>query len=69
MNGLSPRQAEIYRYIQTYCTGRGISPTFREIAVGTGLALSTVTAHIKAMKDNGFIIWDDGTARSVRIVK
>jgi repressor LexA len=69
MNGLSPRQAEIYRFIIDFQQLRGYSPTFREIAAGVGLSLSTVTAHLNALRDKGAVTWDEGIARSIRLTK
>jgi SOS-response transcriptional repressor LexA len=69
MRGLSPRQAEIYRFIQTYRAERGIAPTFREIASGAGLYLTTVMAHLRALKKKGFVTWNGGIARSVRVIE
>jgi repressor LexA len=69
MNGLSQRQAEIYRFIKTYRTEHGIPPTFREIAAAVELSLSTVTAHIQALRDKGAVTWDDRIPRSIRVVK
>jgi repressor LexA len=69
MNGLSPRQSEIYQYILDYRQRKDISPTFREIAEGAGLSLGSARAHIQALRDKGYIAWDDRAARSIHIVK
>jgi repressor LexA len=69
MNELSPRQAEILRYILDYRQRRDVSPTFREIAEGVGLSLASAREHIEALKGKGYIAWDDRTARSMRIIK
>jgi SOS-response transcriptional repressor LexA len=68
MNGLSPRQAEIYEFIETYHRQRSICPSFRDIAAATGLALSTVAAHMNALRRKGYITWDAHVVRSVRIL-
>jgi SOS-response transcriptional repressor LexA len=69
MNGLSPRQAEIYQFILDYRQKRDISPTFREIASATMLSLTSVVAHIQAMKAKGCIDWEPNSARSIHVVK
>jgi SOS-response transcriptional repressor LexA len=69
MNGLSKRQAEIYRFIQTYRAEHGIAPTFRETASGVGLHLTTVEAHLKALKKKGVVTWTAHIPRSLRVLK
>jgi repressor LexA len=66
---LSQRQAEIYQFILDYHQQKGYSPTLREIAVGVEVSLSTVMAHIQAMKDKGRIDWEPNSARSIHVVK
>jgi SOS-response transcriptional repressor LexA len=41
----------------------------REISAGIGLGLSTVTAHIQALRDKGCIAWEPNSARSIHVVK
>jgi repressor LexA len=65
---LSPRQAEIRRFIGGYHQEKGYSPTLREISEGIGLSLATVAAHVKAMKDKGAIAWEPGSPRSIHLV-
>jgi repressor LexA len=69
MNDLSLRQSEIYQFILDYRRRRDISPTFREIAGGVGLSLSSAMAHSQALRDKGYIAWDDRAARSIHIIK
>jgi repressor LexA len=69
MTGLSPRQKEVLAYIIDYHQQRGYAPTFREIARATTLSLSSAMAHIQALRGKGYIAWDEGTARSIHIVK
>jgi repressor LexA len=68
MPSLSKRQAEIVGYISNYRRRKGYAPTFREIAAGIGVSLSTAMAHLRALKGKGYIAWDYGTARSIRVI-
>jgi repressor LexA len=65
---LSQRQTEIFQFIFDYHQQNGYSPTLREIAAGVGLSLSTVMAHIQAMKDKGCVDWEPNSARSIHVV-
>jgi repressor LexA len=69
MNDLSPRQAEIYQFIQDFHQQNGYAPTFREIADGIGQSLSSAAAYITALGDKGYVAWEPKIARSIRIVK
>jgi repressor LexA len=62
---LSERQSEIYQYIKTFREDHGYSPTFRETADGIGVSLTTVMAHSLALRDKGYITWEDKIARSI----
>jgi repressor LexA len=68
MNDLSPRQFEIYQYILDYRQRENSPPTFREIAEGIGVSLSTTRVHIRTLKGKGYITWD-GRARSIRVIR
>jgi repressor LexA len=69
MGELSARQAEIYHFIFDYRKERDMSPTFREIAAGIGLSLSTVVAHIKALRDKRYLDWRYNAPRSIHIIR
>lgn len=45
----------IHGFIKECLEKKGASPSFREIAKGTGLALNTVVAHLKTMEKEGMI--------------
>jgi SOS-response transcriptional repressor LexA len=66
---LSQRQTEIYQFILDCRWKKDISPTLREISVGVGVSLSTVMAHIQAMKEKGCIDWEPNSTRSIHAVK
>jgi repressor LexA len=69
MEELSKRQTEIYQFILDYRQEKDLSPTLREISGGVGLSLSTVVAHINALKDKGRIGWQPKSPRSIHIIK
>ncbi|WP_194611681.1 transcriptional repressor LexA [Clostridium vitabionis] len=59
MRALQPeREKRIQNYIQGFIESHGCSPSNREIAVGTGLPLTTVQRYLKRMKQNGIINYD-----------
>jgi repressor LexA len=64
---LSPRQAEIRRFIGDYHQEKGYSPTLREISEGVGLSISTIVEHVKAMRAKGAIAWEPGSPRSIHL--
>jgi SOS-response transcriptional repressor LexA len=66
---LSQRQKEVLDYIEAYRRQRDLSPTFREIADGVGLSLTTVMAHIQALRDKGCITWEPNSPRSIHIIR
>jgi repressor LexA len=66
---LSQRQTEIYQFIIDFHQKRGYNPTLREIAAGVELSPSTVTAHIQALKDKGYVDWEPNIARSLHITR
>jgi repressor LexA len=48
--------------------GAGDNPSARELATATGLAPSTVNTHLKSLRAAGWVAWNEGTTRSLRIV-
>jgi SOS-response transcriptional repressor LexA len=69
MNGLPPRQLEVYRFVKTYIRQKDRCPAFRDVSAGIGLSLTTVVEHLHALKDKGYITWDKHTSRSLRVLK
>ena len=65
MQELTPRQQQIYDYI----AGCTITPTYSEIGNDLSISEPVVRAHLLRMKKKGVITWDEGKARTTRIVK
>jgi repressor LexA len=47
--------------------GAGDNPSARELAAASGLAPSTVSTHLKSLRAVGWVTWNEGTTRSLRI--
>ena len=68
MKELSPRQQEIFDFVQKYNSERKISPSLQEIADAIGLHQSTTCAHIAGLKRKGYLTSDHGIPRSFRLL-
>lgn len=64
---LTEIQADVFDYIVDWIVDRNWYPTFREIAFGLGLNVSTVYISCKALKRKGYIDFKSGKARSMRV--
>jgi repressor LexA len=66
---LTPRQAELRRFIQSYIEAYGIAPTYREMATGIG-AVSNSSIHrlLTGMEQRGAVRWVHGSARSLVVL-
>ena len=69
MKGLSPRQREVFDFIDSYIKGNCISPSIVEIANGLGLSVTTIFTYAGALKKKGYLTWREFTPRSFRIIK
>ena len=69
MKGLSPRQREVFDFIDLYIKENCISPSIVEIADGLGLSDSTIFTYVGALKKKGYLTWREFTPRSFRITK
>lgn len=50
MRELSPRQREILEFLKTYSASRGMAPSVAEIAAHFGIAPSTASGHLRALR-------------------
>jgi len=56
MEGLSPRQSEIFDYIRDAIQNRGVCPSYREIGEHMGIrSTNAVSDHIKALIRKGWL--------------
>ena len=69
MQPLTKRQAELLGIIKWCLEHRGIPPSLREMADGMDLH-STNAPHalLRALKKKGYIAWDHGKARTMRVL-
>lgn len=67
---ISEKQIEILKVIKDYKEQHGYSPTVRELGGMLGLkSTSSVHAHMKALRDKGYISWIDSIPRTISILK
>jgi repressor LexA len=66
MDDMAPAQKKVFQIIRKYIAKKGYSPSIRDISSEAGLSHTTITQHLNALKDKGFITWDFRIARSIR---
>ena len=59
------RRRTIVRFIRDFGRRQGHPPTLREIADGTGLAVSTVSYHVSVLERDGTLRHDPGRPRTI----
>src|SRR5437899_2426243 len=67
---LTPRQREVFDFIQQKITGRGYGPTVREI--GENFRISSpngVMCHLKALEKKGLISREPNMSRAIQIAE
>ena len=65
---LTPKQGEIYAFIQQYTREQGYPPSVREIGAAVHLkSPSTVHFHLKKLEAEGYIVKADGKTRSITL--
>jgi len=68
MEQLSPRQAEIVGFIQSYMARYGMAPSFNEIQQALGFrSINSVTRYIKGLQEEGILEYRRGTKRGIRL--
>lgn len=71
---LSAKQQEIYAYVAGYIEdnlkfeGKPIAPTRREIVDKLGISEQAVSAHLKEIKNKGWIRFTDGGWRNIELI-
>ena len=64
------RQRTIIRAIETYVKQNGCSPSNRDIADRAGLVSpSSVSHHLRKLRDAGWVSYEDGCPRTVRVLR
>ena len=65
---LTPKQAEIYAFIQQFTKEHGYPPSVREISAAVNLkSPSTVHFHMKKLEAEGYIQKADGKTRAITL--
>ena len=69
MSELTKKQRRILDFIQSVQLAGGVAPTLREICAHFGFKSSKAAAdHVAALKRKGFVAWEAGKARSLRVI-
>lgn len=67
---MTPRQKEIFDFIQSYISNRGFAPTYKEIMQSTGIRYkSQCFGLLKNLEQQGKITIDKAKARGISICK
>jgi len=70
MQALTPRQAEVWTFLQSYIAEHGFSPTYREISAHFDLSsANAAVCHILAMEKKGWLKRTAKTSRSFVLLK
>ena len=68
MKKVSAKQQRILEYIAEFTSSQGYPPSVRDICAGVGLSSpSTVHAHIKSLREAGYLDKDDHKTRALTI--
>ena len=71
---LSAKQLEVYAYVAGYIednlreTGKPTAPTRREIVEKLGITEQAVSAHLREIKNKGWIRFTDGGWRNIELI-
>lgn len=65
---LSEKQREIYAYVAGYITDQEYAPTRREISERLGISHQAITAHLREIKNKGWISFKDGGHRNIELI-
>lgn len=66
---MTPRRAEVLRFVQSYLVERGASPGISEIAAALGIHKTTALRHLQQLEREGLIRRPEGMRRSIAIVR
>ncbi|MCX6736694.1 MAG: transcriptional repressor LexA [Candidatus Parcubacteria bacterium] len=70
MQTLTKKQKQVFDFINSYRTENGISPTIEEIRKKLKLrAVSTIHEHINTLKEKGYLLKNNNSARSITLIK
>lgn len=70
MKPITNKQLIIYEALEKFISDKGYSPTVDELAHLTNhKAKSTVYEKLKSLKLKGYVTWENGHSRTLRIIK
>lgn len=69
MDELTERQAQILDQIVGFQRRTGMAPTRQELADALRISVPTVQQHLEALRRKGAVDWEEGKARSMRVVE
>jgi SOS-response transcriptional repressor LexA len=70
MKRITSAQLNVFDAIVTNIRRRNYAPSIEEICLVSGhKSKSTVHRHLKILKDTGYIEWEEGRTRTLKVVK
>lgn len=60
---------EILSFICSYIEKYGYSPSMRDVSKAIGLSISPTKYRLDRLRESGAITFEDGMARTIRVVK
>ncbi|MDQ0218189.1 winged helix-turn-helix transcriptional regulator [Peribacillus cavernae] len=66
---ITKRQLEVLAAISDFINDNAFPPAQQEIADKLHISPSTVKSHLDSLKRKGYITWDEGRPRTIRILK
>ncbi|WP_313803714.1 transcriptional regulator [Cytobacillus sp.] len=70
MRKLTERQSEVLEALSQYIKKYNYSPVYRDLATLFGVkSPSTVCGFVHSLKEKGYVNWEEGQPRTLRIIK
>ena len=69
MTPLTPRQYEVFKYIEGYIAGHGYAPSCADIGASFNITRKGAYCHILTLQKKGYIETTPKVARSIVILK
>ena len=67
---LTPQRHRVLGAIDDFHKANGYAPSTREIQAAAGFSnVSSVAAHLDALRDQGLVKWKNGSPRTITITK
>lgn len=65
---ITPAQEKILEIVARFIAAKGYPPSRRQIASDLGCAVANVQGQLESLRAKGYVDWDDGVARSLRVI-